>query len=108
MDNYYYTESIPKPSLNGGLYTGEKFAGPWGNVPAIPDATYMTNVNILSANPQPPFEATFQYPGNTRPGNNIQALKGIENGCIVSSQSNNVPSGRFSGYFANFSDLGPN
>lgn len=62
----------PSRALNGGLYTGEPFVknAPWANVPVIPDTDYMTHVNLRSANP--PLKALFQYPGNTRPGNNFQ------------------------------------
>lgn len=68
----------PPRALNGGLYTGEKFieGAPWGNFPVIPDVDYMTNVNLRSANPPP--RALFQYPGNTRPGNNWQKNTGLE------------------------------
>jgi hypothetical protein len=63
-------EPAPAPSLNGGLYTGEPFApdAPWRNIPVVPDATYLTRVNLLSANPPP--GATEQIPGGWRPGNN--------------------------------------
>lgn len=71
---------VPPPprALNGGLYTGEPFAkgAPWANVPVIPDVDYMTNVNLRSANPPP--GALFQYPGNTRPGNNHQKNTGLD------------------------------
>lgn len=68
----------PPRALNGGLYTGEPFAkgAPWANVPVIPDVDYMTNVNLKSANP--PQQALYQYPGNTRPGNNFQANTGLQ------------------------------
>ena len=67
----------PPPSLNGGLYTGEPFlkGAPWGNVPVIPDVSYMTHVNLRSANP--PLAAIYQYPGNIRPGNNFQEMPGV-------------------------------
>jgi hypothetical protein len=71
---------VPPPprALNGGLYTGEPFleGAPWANVPVIPDVDFMTNVNLRSANPPP--QALFQYPGNTRPGNNFQANTGLQ------------------------------
>lgn len=67
-----YPGYVPPPAraLNGGLFTGEPFASgaPWANVPVVPDAEYMTHVNLRSA--RPPVQALFQYPGNTRPGNN--------------------------------------
>jgi hypothetical protein len=66
----------PKRALNGGLYTGEKFVegAPWGNYPAVPDVDYMTHVNLRTANP--PDAAVYHYVGNTRPGNNYNALTG--------------------------------
>lgn len=71
---------VPPPprALNGGLYTGEPFipGAPWANVPVIPDADFMTNVNLRSANPPP--QALYQYPGNVRPGNNFQANTGLQ------------------------------
>lgn len=71
---------VPPPprTLNGGLFTGEPFqhGAPWGNVPVIPDVDYMTNINLRSANPPP--QALYQYPGNTRPGNNFQANSGLQ------------------------------
>lgn len=69
---------IPPRALNGGLFTGQPFleGAPWANVPVIPDVDYMTNVNLVSAGPPP--GAIYQYPGNTRPGNNSQANTGLE------------------------------
>lgn len=69
--------SIPARALNGGLYTGEPFApnAPWGNVPAIPDASYLINHSLRSAKPPP--EAIYQYPGHERPGNNQAKMPGI-------------------------------
>jgi hypothetical protein len=69
------SSSIPPPALNGGLYTGEPFKGPWGNVPVVPDTDYMINVNLRSARPPP--EALTQYPGGPRPGNNVQKMPGV-------------------------------
>ena len=68
---------LPKPSLNGGLYTGEPFAknAPYANVPVIPDVGYMIHYNLRSANPPP--GAIYQYPGNIRPGNNHQVMPGV-------------------------------
>lgn len=57
-----------KPSLNGGLYSGEKFKGPWGNYPVIPEATQMIHNTLRSANPPP--NAILQYGNYIRPGNN--------------------------------------
>jgi hypothetical protein len=55
--------------LNGGLYTGEPFRkdAPYRNFPAMPDAAYLLNVSLRSANP--PTEALYQPPGTIRPGN---------------------------------------
>lgn len=79
FSNYISNYSIPppKPSHNGGLYTGEPFQpnAPWGNVPVVPDAGYMIHYNLRSANP--PLEALYQYPGGIRPGNNAQTMPGI-------------------------------
>lgn len=75
-----YTGHVQPPprALNGGLYTGEPFleGAPWANVPVVPDVDFMTNVNLRSANPPP--EALFQYPGNTRPGNNFNQNTGLQ------------------------------
>lgn len=68
----------PKPSLNGGLYTGVPFApgAPWGNVQVTPDAGYMTHYNLRTANPPP--GAIYQYPGANRPGNSFTEMTGVE------------------------------
>ena len=60
---------IPKPALNGGLYTGEPYYpnAPWANVPVVPSAAYMNHMNLRSANP--PLQALFQMQPNIRPGN---------------------------------------
>lgn len=61
---------LPPPSHNGGLYTGEPFNGPWGNVPVVPDAVSLTNKTLKLASPPPPLEATVQFDNTFRPGNN--------------------------------------
>lgn len=60
------------PELNGGLYTGEPFAGAWGNVPVLPDVTPLTTKTLLMQDHEPMGAlATQQYdPGLLRPGNN--------------------------------------
>lgn len=72
-------KSVPPPPrrLNGGLYTGQPFEkdAPWANLSVIPEAGYMTYVNLRSANPPP--DALMQYPGNIRPGNNYQYMPGV-------------------------------
>ena len=76
MNDYKY---IPpnKPVLNGGLYTGEPFKGPWGNVPVIADTVYLVNENLKSVNPPP--NAGIQYaPYGVRPGNNFHKFEGIK------------------------------
>jgi len=67
----------PKPSRNGGLYTGQEppAGSPWAAIPVVPDVDYMINQNLQSANPPP--GAIYQYPGNIRPGNNFQAFPGL-------------------------------
>ena len=60
------------PELNGGLYTGEAFAGPWGNVPVVPDVTELTTKTLLMQTHEPMGTlATQQFdPTVLRPGNN--------------------------------------
>ena len=62
-------ESAPAPPLNGGLYTGAKFNGPWGNIPVTPTAQSMMN-NIKSTTPG----AMKQIPTTIRPGNNFSGM----------------------------------
>ena len=65
----------PKPSLNGGLFTGEPFhtnAG-YKNYPVTPDAVFMIATNLTSANPPP--GAQLQFPDTFRPGNNLPYSK---------------------------------
>lgn len=61
----------PKPSLNGGLYTGEPFykGAEWANIPVIPDATVYINQNLKNGNTPPPT-ADIQFP-STRKGNSF-------------------------------------
>lgn len=71
---YDSREKMPPkmPELNGGLYTGEAFAGDWGNVPVIPDVTPLTVDTLLKQQSEPMARsATMQFdPGLLRPGNN--------------------------------------
>jgi hypothetical protein len=83
---------IPKPALNGGLYTGEPFKGPWGNLYVQPDMVYLTNENLKSANP--PVNALIQYGNVIRPGNNNPVLKDIH---MYSKEHNIVCTGSFKG-----------
>ncbi len=61
--------TIPERSINGGLYTGQKFieGAPWANVPVEPDVVPLSK-NLQSANPPP--RAAPMLPSYTRPGNN--------------------------------------
>lgn len=61
----------PKPSLNGGLYTGEPFeeTGLHRNFPVQPDSVNYHITNLKSANPPP--GAMHQFPDTIRPGNNL-------------------------------------
>lgn len=61
---------IPVPDRLSQLYTGEDFwkDAPWASVPVVPDAVYLTHVNLRSANPPP--QALFQMTSPHRPGNN--------------------------------------
>jgi hypothetical protein len=68
----------PEPSKNGGLYTGEAFAegATYGDVKVIPDAFYMNNVTLASANPPP--GAMQQAVHQSRPGNNQQHVSNYD------------------------------
>jgi len=76
FEKYGYTK-VPKPKLNGGWFTGEKFNkdAEYGNVHVIPDIDYIMYENLKSA--RGPDESRFHYPGYTRPGNNKQETPGI-------------------------------
>jgi hypothetical protein len=67
---------IPPRQVNGGLFTGEAFqhGAPWGNIPVVPEADIYVTQNLQRANPPPPHMAFAAIPGETRPGNNAQAL----------------------------------
>ena len=69
-DNASYVPT-PKPSLNGGLYTGESFKpnAAYRNFPNKPDAVYLHTTTLQSANPPPGIER--QFPDSFRPGNNM-------------------------------------
>ena len=66
--------AVPKPSLNGGLYTGEEFApgAAYRNFPAPPDSVSLITNNLSSANPPP--GAQKQFPDVFRPGNNLPVV----------------------------------
>ena len=83
----------PKPKLNGGLYTGEAFNGPWKNTYVVPDAIYMTNQNLRSANP--PQNALTQYGDIIRPGNNNPKLSNVHK---FSNQHNIICTGSFKSF----------
>ncbi len=69
--------SAPKPSLNGGLYTGEPFHpnAEYRNFPNQPDAVHLHTVALNSANPPP--GAQQQFPDAFRPGNNMPVVDGV-------------------------------
>lgn len=81
VNNMLQFSSVPnkhtapnKPELNGGLYTGEPFKGPWGNFPVIADEIPLTG-NTLKQGNTPPPGATQQFnPYMIRPGNNASIL----------------------------------
>jgi hypothetical protein len=81
---------VPQPVLNGGLYTGEKFKGNWGNTYVQPDVIFMTNKNLISANP--PQHALTQYGDIIRPGNNVPKFMNIHK---FSNKHNIVCTGSF-------------
>jgi hypothetical protein len=62
--------SVPKPQVNGGLYTGEPFKqnAPWGNIAIEPEShVYAEKLNRLDS-----------IPGYTRLGNNTQQFPAHE------------------------------
>ena len=67
---FEHTSPIPVPDSLSQLFTGEPFKknAPWASVQVIPDASYMTHVNLRSANP--PIQALYQMTYPNRPGNN--------------------------------------
>ena len=69
----YTSKPIPpkQPELNGGLYTGEPFNGPWGNVPVVPDVTTLTQHTLGIGNEIVPGADAQFHPTLLRPGNNI-------------------------------------
>tara|TARA_Y100000996_G_scaffold232747_1_gene183154 strand:+ start:38 stop:391 length:354 start_codon:yes stop_codon:yes gene_type:complete len=67
---------IPPPPLNAGLYTGERFAGPWGNVDIKPDVVNMTRDGLKLTEVPPPPEAFHQFGDIFRPGNNEPNILG--------------------------------
>jgi len=75
-DNSSYI-SAPKPSLNGGLYTGDQFHqnAPYRNFPNVPDSVHLHTVALSSANPPPGVEN--QFPDAFRPGNNMPDVQGM-------------------------------
>lgn len=59
---------LPARKVNGGLYTGDKAAGDWGNYPVLPESHILTTKNLLTAGPP---QGAIQQPVSTlRPGNN--------------------------------------
>ena len=71
----YYSEykldniTIPPPPVNCGLYIGERFNGPWGNVDIVPDVVYFTKQALKFNDIAPPPEAFNQFGNIFRPGN---------------------------------------
>jgi hypothetical protein len=75
LNGEYQGVPPPKPSLNGGLYTGQPFrhGAPWANVPIVPDAGMMAFDRNFPETA--PAEARFMLPGGgIRPGNNMPTL----------------------------------
>jgi hypothetical protein len=80
---------VPPPSKNGGLYTGEEFAkgAQYADVKVTPDAFYMNNVTLKSANPPP--GAMEQSDHDVRPGNNKQYINNYDKYESVYCQKHN-------------------
>jgi hypothetical protein len=64
------TSPLPIPDKLGQLYTGQPFLenAPWRVFPTIPEAAWMTHINLRSANPPP--QAIMQMTYGNRSGNN--------------------------------------
>jgi len=103
---------FPKPSHNGGHYTGKPFipGAAHSNIPMLPDITYTTHIGLRSVDPPPPPEAFYHYASGIRPGNNTPLLPGIktwQNGkygvyCIdvpLEKMMCNANNARFSKYY---------
>lgn len=60
---------LPHPKQNGGLDSGHGANGPWGSLPIIYDASWLTRENLKSADNVPP-SAFYQLQSGIRPGNN--------------------------------------
>ena len=70
------SDLIPKPSPNGGLYTGAPASppgAPWGAHPVAPDAGYY-NFGSLRGTSAPPAAMYMVPGGGLRPGNNTPLL----------------------------------
>lgn len=65
----------PPPLINGGLYSGPENNSPWMPQKVVPTTTYFMQTLLKSANPPP--NASTQYPGGNRLGNNYTAMPGI-------------------------------
>jgi hypothetical protein len=71
--------AMPPPSYNAGLYTGQPFAGPWGNIPVTPTAAGHTNVALQWATPPPHATSMYSTGATNRPGNSFSAKPGVYN-----------------------------
>ncbi len=69
-------QASPPAPHNGGLYSGAAFNGPWLSISTNPTTENMINKNLKSAVPPP--RATTQYQLTVKPGNNYQAMKGVD------------------------------
>jgi hypothetical protein len=71
---------LPVPDSLSQLYTGEQFSSnaPWRSFPVLPDAAYMTHINLRSANPPP--GAIYQMTIPDRGGNNssLSNIPGVQ------------------------------
>ena len=67
---------MPNSKPNGGIYGGKHSTKPWASIHIIPTATNLIHNNLKSANPPP--EATTQYIGSNRLGNNYIGMPGVK------------------------------
>jgi len=103
----YPSEMIPPktPALNGGLYTGEAFAGPWGNVPILPDAVPF-NAQIHNPHAKQQFQPNILRPGNNAPLQIPQTLSNPKHD-FVCTQKNLPPNQKVASFDSQFDTYHP-
>ena len=67
--------TMPGPTFNGGVTTGEACVGSHCSIPVTPETQNLIHNNLNSSTPG----ANVSYPGTTRMGNNLQRMPGVTN-----------------------------